>query len=259
MSTIATLALIAAIIVGLAFVAGLIGLSIRRRGDQGPDIPPSMSPGPSDAVLERRHLERTMAWGVVFMVVIALSVVWVWLREPDQNVDDAIVLVARSEHRGEEWFGITSEENPLGFGCARCHGTEAEGGSVPFTNPDTGEFNPAYPVPPLNNVCGRLPVDPTDDFPVGIRDTIMQGREGTPMPSWSVRFAGPMNDQQIQDLLAYLVSIQTVPDKDNLCTNPAAAAEEEPEAAPSPGVTPGAPGAEEPAEEPEASPETEQS
>lgn len=204
-----------------------------------------------------------MAWGFVFMVIIALSVVWVWVREPDQNVDDAIVLVARAEFRGGEWFGITSEENPLGFGCARCHGMNAEGGSVPFTNPTTGEFTPAYPVPPLNNVCGRLPVDDPETT-TDIRDTIMQGREGTPMPSWSVRFAGPMNDQQISDLISYLVSIQTVPDEDNLCTNPAAGAEEEPEAAPKPGVTPGAPAEEEPAEgpnspAPEASPEAEQS
>ena len=279
MSTIATLALIAAIIVGLAFVAGLIGLSMRRRAEQGPDIPPWMSPGPSVAVLERRLLERTMAWGVLFMVVVALSVVWVWLREPDQNVDDAIVLVARSEHRGEEWFGITSEENPLGFGCARCHGPEGEGGSVPFTNSETGVFTPAYPVPPLNNVCGRLVVEDPEST-TDIRDTIMQGREGTPMPSWSVRFEGPMNDQQISDLIAYLVSIQTVPEEENLCTNQVAAAEflageqpapagdeggdEEPAPGPQEEVTPGAPGAEEPAEEaespePGASPETEES
>ncbi len=85
------------------------------------------------------------------------------------------------------------------------------------------------------------------------------------MPSWSVRFAGPMNDQQVQDLIAYIISIQTVPDEENLCTNPAAAAEteaEEPGAGPSPSVTPGFPAEEEPCEqtespEPDASPETE--
>ncbi len=233
LSTTAMLALIAAVLLGLAFAGGLILLSLRRRGEEKPDIPAGMRPGPSDEVLERRHIERTMAWGFVFMGVLALSVAWVWLREPDQNVDDAIELVLRAEERGERWFGLYDEANPLGFGCARCHGTEAEGGTVPFTNAD-GEFNPAYPVPPLNNVCGRLTVADPDKSPLNIRDTIMQGRPDTPMPSWSVRFAGPMNDQQIQDLIAFLISIQTVPEEDNLCTNPAAAAEEEPTAAPSP-------------------------
>jgi mono/diheme cytochrome c family protein len=230
-----------------------------------------MRPGPADEVLERRHVERTMAWGVVFTAIIAVSVAWVWLREPDQNVADAIELVHRAEERGERWFGLADEANPTGFGCARCHGVEAEGGSVPFTNPDTGEFTPAYPVPPLNNVCGRLTVADPDESPKNIRDTIMQGRPGSPMPSWSVRFAGPMNDQQVQDIIAYLISIQTIPDEENLCTNPAAAAEtlaEEPAAGPSPDVTPGFPAEEEPSREtespesgespgPDASPETE--
>lgn len=235
LSTPALLALIAAVLVGLAFAGGLVLLTLRR-GDEKPDIPPSMRPGPADEVLERRHVERTMAWGVVFTAIIAVSVAWVWLNEPDQNVDDAIELVVRAEERGERWFGLADESNPTGFGCARCHGTEAEGGTVPFTNAD-GEFIPAYPVPPLNNVCGRLTVADPDE-PTNMRDTIMQGREGTPMPSWSVRFAGPMNDQQIQDLMAYLISIQTVPEEDNLCTNPAAAAEtESPEAGASPEET----------------------
>jgi hypothetical protein len=88
-----------------------------------------------------------------------------------------------------------------------------------------------------------------------IRNTIMQGRSGTPMPSWSVQFAGPMNDQQIEDLIRYLVSIQQdVPNDQNVCTNPAAAAAA---ASPSPSPTEGtaSPGAEEsPAESPSPSP-----
>ena len=232
LSTAATLALIAAVVIGLAFVAGLIVLALRRRGDQGPDIPPGMSPGPADEVLERRHVERIMGWGILFVAITAIWLPVLWLREPDQNVSDAVELVDRAAERGESWFALTSEENPTGFGCARCHGDEAQGGSVPFTNSETGEFIPNYPVPALNNVCARLPIDDPEE--VDIKETIMEGREGTPMPSWSVRFEGPMNDQQIQDLIAYLVTIQQgVPDEQNLCTNPAAGEE-----APVPGPTP---------------------
>jgi plastocyanin len=53
------------------------------------------------------------------------------------------------------------------------------------------------------------------------------------MPSWSVLFKGAMNDLQIQDLVNYIISIQKVPDADNLCTNPNAAA-----ASPSPAPSP---------------------
>lgn len=221
LSTAATLALIAAAAVALAFIAGLIVLGLRRRGPQGPDIPPGMRPGPADEVLERRQLEKVMFWGVGFMLLIAPWLAAIWLGEPGQNVDDEIELIARSRERGSQWFQVSSEENPTGFGCARCHGEEAQGGTVPYTTPD-GEFIPAYPVPPLNNVCSRLTIEDEG----GIRETIMEGREGTPMPSWSVQFEGPMNDQQIQDLITYIVSIQEIPEgQPNLCLDPEAAEE----------------------------------
>jgi hypothetical protein len=44
------------------------------------------------------------------------------------------------------------------------------------------------------------------------------------MPSWSVKFAGSLDDQQINDIVNYILSIQKVPFKDNVCINPQAAA-----------------------------------
>jgi mono/diheme cytochrome c family protein len=235
LSTIVTIALIAGVVVGLAFVAGLIALAIRRRGAAGPDIPPGMRPGPADEVLERRQLEKVMGWGILFVLITALWLPALWLREPDQNVDDAIELISRSRERGSQWFQVADEENPTGFGCARCHGPEAQGGTVPFTT-ETGEFIPEFPVPKLVDVCGGEkyghPLIGGETAIEDIQTTIEQGREGTPMPSWSVRYAGPMNDQQIQDLIAYLLSIQEIPEKDNLCLNPSTGGEE-----PAPGPT----------------------
>ena len=240
LSTAATVALVAGAVIGLAFVAGLILMAARRRGARGPDIPTGMRPGPPDEVLEQRHIDRTMARGVAFMLLIAPWLAVIWLLEPNQNVNDEVELMARSVERGEMWFQIANEENPTGFGCARCHGDQAEGGTVPFTTED-GEFIPAYPVPPLRDVCGGestghpLITDIQD-----IQTTIMEGRAGTPMPSWSIRFEGPMNDQQILDLINYLVEIneENVPDEQNVCTNPQAGAAT-PE--PGPAVTPGEP------------------
>jgi mono/diheme cytochrome c family protein len=220
LSTPATIALVAGAVVGLAFVGGLIALAIRRRGAAGPDIPAGMRPGPADEVLERRQLEKVMGWGVVFVLIMALWLPALWLREPTQNVDDAIELIRRSEERGSLWFQVADEENPTGFGCARCHGTEAQGGTVPFT-PEGQPEAIQYAVPSLVDVCGRLTVEE-------IQTTIEEGREGTPMPSWSVRFAGPMNDQQILDLITYLISIQTVPEQQNLCLNPPTDGEPQP-------------------------------
>jgi mono/diheme cytochrome c family protein len=232
LSTLVTIALVAGVLVGLAFVAGLIALAVRRRGEPGPDIPAGMRPGPADEVLERRQRERVMGWGVLFVLLAALWLPALWLREPGQNVDDAIELISRSEERGSRWFQEADEENPTGFGCARCHGDEAQGGSVPFTPPGQQEVV-EYPVPSLSDVCGRLTVEE-------IQTTIEQGREGTPMPSWSVRYAGPMNDQQILDLITYLVSIQTVTGDANLCLNPPVG-EEGPAPGPTASASPGSP------------------
>jgi hypothetical protein len=232
----AALALVAGAVIGLAFVGALIAAAVRRRGPRGPDIPAGMRPGPADEVLERRHLERVMGWGIVFTLFFAAWLPILWIREPTTNVGDENTLVQRSIDRGNTWFQVASEENPTGFGCAGCHGPQGEGGVTIFQEAE-------YPVPPLNNVCQRL----TIDEPGGIRETIAQGREGTPMPSWSVRFAGPMNDQQILDLINHLVVLneENVPPEENLCTNPSAALEEEggtpsPEESP---TQPGAPGA----------------
>ena len=45
------------------------------------------------------------------------------------------------------------------------------------------------------------------------------------MPSWSIRFEGALNDQQINDLVVYLIetSSENVPFEDNVCLNHEAA------------------------------------
>ncbi|HEX8099385.1 MAG TPA: c-type cytochrome, partial [Actinomycetota bacterium] len=106
------------------------------------------------------------------------------------------------------------EENQLGFNCERCHGPGLHGGQN-FYN------GSIVPVPNLTTVCGGEAyghplIKGLDD----IINTIAQGREGTDMPSWSVRYAGAMNDLQIQDLVNYILSIQRIPPDKNVCLKP---------------------------------------
>ena len=54
-------------------------------------------------------------------------------------------------------------------------------------------------------------------------NTIAQGRAGTDMPSWSVKYTGPLDDDQINAIVNYILSIQKpVPGgpKNNVCINP---------------------------------------
>jgi hypothetical protein len=141
----------------------------------------------------------------------------VWLREPTANTQDTTNFLEESVHRGYLTTLPGNEENQLGFNCQRCHGPGLHGGQNVFNGV-------AVPVPNLQTVCGGVAfghalIKSLQD----VVDTIAQGRAGSDMPSWSVRFAGAMDDEQINDVVNYLLSIQKVPKEQNVCTNPAAA------------------------------------
>ena len=209
----------------LAGIASLILRGRRRRG--GADIPPVMRPGPSDADLETPLLQKLQGWGVVLVAFFVIWIPIVWLQEPDQNLTQERALLTDSIARGAREVQLFSEDNQLGVGCVRCHGPELRGGTVipNGTNPTTGQPQYGYPLN-LTTVCSRLTPDE-------IRTTIEQGRIAQGMPSWSIRFAGALDDQQITDLIDYLIYInrKTVPFDQNKCINPDLAASATPAAA----------------------------
>ena len=212
----------------VVLLAGLASLALRgRREEPGPEIPPVMRPGPSDADLETPVLQKLQGWGVV---LVAFFVVWVpivWLQEPDANLAQDRSLLTASVDRGAREVQLFSEDNQLGVGCVRCHGPELRGGTVipNGTNPETGEPQFGYPAN-LTTACSRLRVDE-------IRTTIEQGRISLGMPSWSIKYSGALDDQQITDLINYIVSInrENVPFEQNKCINPELATTATPSAA----------------------------
>ncbi len=206
-----------AVLIGVAaglFVAA-VGFGIlsgrRRRRQAQLDIPAAMRPGPSDPDLEKPVLEKMLAFGTLFTVIMALWMPIVFLRDPGQNKSDTQETVDKSVERGQQTTEAGSEENPLGFNCERCHGTGLSGGH--------NVFNDALvTVPDLTTVCGGAAYGhPLITNLQDVVNTIARGRQGTDMPSWSVRFAGAMTDQQINDVVNYILSIQTVPDDQNVC------------------------------------------
>jgi hypothetical protein len=94
-----------------------------------------------------------------------------------------------------------------GFNCAFCHGgMEATGSVVPFTITDSnGQFVKAveWKAPALDTIFLRFNREE-------VRYILTYGRTYSPMPAWGVRGGGPLNDQQLQNLLDYMASIQTV-------------------------------------------------
>ena len=207
---------VALLVLGGVFVVVAGGLLLAR-GRSRPselDIPSAMRPGPADAALETPLLHKLQGWAVI---LVAFSAIWIplnWLREPSENLAQERTQEAQKIERGHEETLYFSEENQLGFGCIRCHGPELHGGVVQSgVNPD-GSPRFIYPLN-LTIACTHLTVDE-------IRSTIEEGRIAQGMPSWSIKFSGAMDDQQIDDLVQYIVSLnrKTVPFSENKCINP---------------------------------------
>lgn len=203
----------------LVAMAGIV-LIVRGRGrERSADIPNAMRPGPSDADLETPLLQKLQGWGLLLILFFVIWVPAVWLVEPDRNLSQERALLTDSITRGSHQVQLFSEENQAGVGCVQCHGSELQGSRI--LNTQTGT---PIVTPNLQTVCGG----PYTGHPLiyGLRDivTVLEQGRGQ-MPSWSIRFEGALGDQQINDLVNYLVSIQDeaqVPFEKNLCTNPEA-------------------------------------
>ena len=229
----------------LFLVLAIAALTLRQRTKaEGPEIPRAMRPAPSDAALETPVLQRLQGWGLVLVVFFVAWWPAQWLFEPGTNQRQEEAMQALALTRGQHAVLPYSEENQLGVGCVRCHGPELKGGAIYAL----GKYwNP----PNLTTVCGgpwmgHGRVTSLDD----LYTTIEQGLgSDSPMPSWSIRYKGALPDQQINDIVLYLVSINeaNVPPNENVCTNEdeakAAAAGEPPPAAASASPTPTAEGA----------------
>ncbi len=204
----------------LLIVAGAaIASGRRRRAAAAVQIPKAMRPGPDDPALETPLLQKLQGWGVLLVAFFAVWIPVTWLFEPSQNLSQEQALLTESIDRGSQAVQLYSEDNQYGVGCVRCHGTALKGSQILNTQVDP----PVVIITPnLTTVCGGPWTGHTLIY--SLRDiyiTIQQGRNL--MPSWSIRYAGALDDQQINDIVNYVVSIQDesqVPFKHNVCINP---------------------------------------
>jgi mono/diheme cytochrome c family protein len=206
---------------GVVLFAGFVALFALRNRSKGkrPDVPDAMRPGPSDQALETPQLLKLQGWGVILVAFFVLWFPVMWLLEPGTNLKQEDALRTDSIARGERAVHPFTEENQLGVGCVRCHGNELQGGVI---NALDENGNPTLAFPPnLTTICGG----PNTGHPAiystaDITQVISEGRNA--MPSWSIRYAGALDDQQIQDIVLYLVTMssQNVPFEQNVCLNP---------------------------------------
>jgi mono/diheme cytochrome c family protein len=197
-TTVLILAVVSAIF--LLFALIIVISSAREKARRaGPAAPPSRRPGPTDEALEGRLLENYQVAGVALTVFLAVLLPFRYLREPVRQEAAAAKELQESVRLGKATF----EEF-----CAQCHGPEAEGGVVErYVAPGVKDAKPTdVKAPNLREIHSRYP---DEDVATVAWTAIQKGRPPTPMPTWGVRYGGPMNDQQITDLVNYLLSIQS--------------------------------------------------
>ncbi|HWL50378.1 MAG TPA: c-type cytochrome, partial [Acidimicrobiia bacterium] len=91
------------------------------------------------------------------------------------------------------------------FGCFNCHGPEGSGGVAPYVEKRSG-IAVQWAAPSLNDVFFRYADDEVNFW-------VTYGRGNTPMPAWGVPGGGPMNEQQVEDVVNYLATIQVTQDE----------------------------------------------
>ena len=172
----------------------------------------------SDEVLEGPRLERYQLFGLAMLVVSAIGIPLYWVLEPTRQASALSGTEQRFARWGSRDFRATADG---GFNCAGCHGgMKAVGGVKDYTitDPNTGEVKSVnWKAPALNTVMYRY----TESE---VRFILVYGRPYSPMSPWGVEGGGPMNDQQLNNLIWYLKSIQLPQEgctaKDPLCKGP---------------------------------------
>lgn len=228
---------LAPILIALAFVIGAVYLfrTATRRGPEdgrpaAEKIPAALRPGDTDDVLESDRIGSIIRWGSVLTAGLAVFLPIYWLQEAGERRATEAEFLQQSIDRGRYYYATREDPetgnppprgtaHPAGepFECARCHGSNLEGGQNTYVDPETGE-RVTVQVPELLRVFARYETPPPG-FPNAreyITTVIERGRTngvlgvGYDMPTWGSEFGGPLTPQLITDIVNYLESIQEV-------------------------------------------------
>ena len=126
-----------------------------------------------------RSLNRYLAWGLVFMVLLLVGFVAYRVREPG---------LRRSANRAQTTSYTSIGKQLFSANCAQCHGSEGTGGAS---------------APTLNS--SQFLKSTTDQQ---IFALVSGGVSGTEMPAWGIDYGGTFTDEQVRQVTTYLRSLE---------------------------------------------------
>ncbi|MDG2025712.1 MAG: cytochrome c [Acidimicrobiales bacterium] len=188
-------------ILALVFIGGVVYLLFNIRAAKAEvgseiELAANRSVALKDEDLEGRRLDLALSANLIMLTIIAIALPFYWLGEPGRQEGRDVDTDRIFTNRGE---GIYNEDAE----CVQCHGAAGAGGAVTtsITN-DSGEFvaQVVWKAPALNTVLSRFSEDE-------ILHTLNFGRNGV-MPAWGGGGGGPLTDQQLDEIVYYLRSIQ---------------------------------------------------
>ncbi|HVL02861.1 MAG TPA: c-type cytochrome [Acidimicrobiales bacterium] len=218
MSTQQVLATVLALVIVIGWGLYLLANVRRAKPEVGAELELAANRKPyfDDEALEGPRLERALTWGLIALTICGVGLPLYWLAEPGRQagaVEDfeerlgGVFFIHGQPIGGGALFSPTADG---GFNCAGCHGgMEGLGGQVPYTltDPVTGDLRQVqWDAPSLNDVTLRM----TDDQ---IEKVLVYGRPFSPMPAWGLEGGGPLNDQQIDNVILYLHQIAITPEE----------------------------------------------
>lgn len=203
-STVQTVGTVVAVLVVIGFVVYVIANVASGHAEAGSEVElaPNRKPYYDDDQLETTRLNRTLTAGVLLLAVSAVGLPLYWLNEPGRMSGAVENDLRIFEARGLEQYEEGSQ-------CVNCHAAEGVGGQATYTILDAdGAFvaQVNWMAPALNTVLLRYSREE-------VASIIDLGRDGTPMPAWGAGGGGPRSEQEVENLVDYLASIQLSSDE----------------------------------------------
>ena len=198
----------AIIVLGVAAYAIInVVFSGKREIGSEIEVAPNRKPYLSDEELEGPKLTRTLNYALWSLAIITVALPLYWILEPGRQTGAAEDFGVKFAKQGEKMFQVTGD-NLQALNCAGCHGPKGGGGVKDYniTQPDGTIKVVNWKAPALNTVLLRYSRQE-------VTFILTYGRPFSPMPAWGVVGGGPLNDQQIQNLIDYLETIQLTPEQ----------------------------------------------
>ncbi len=202
-STVQAIGSVIALVAVIGFVVYIISNVRAGREEVGAELElaANLKPYLDDDELETRKLDRTLTMGLATLAIVAVGLPAYWLAEPGRQEGAIKQYDSVFVSRGEEIY-------TTGAQCNACHGPEGTGGVAPYTILDDNNNFVAqveWKAPALNTVLLRYSRDE-------VNFVLNYGRPFSPMPAWGGPGGGPLDTQEISNVIDYLQSIQLTSD-----------------------------------------------